>query len=186
MSDGSIDNNLDDAVLGNIEGGVRVRKARKDLEDYETGNIDKALLRAKSKKRKSEVTKKLEPFAIKYQKLSNIIVKSKKAKAPQLTSKEKAMHDVEEKFIVQASLKRSFSDAGTKALPDGPFDLLDESAAIARSFQEISQLLTNFSSFESKLIGSLCKVYWDGECKWFYARILNYDHHHKRHYVRFI
>ena len=33
------------------------------------------------------------------------------------------------------------------------------------------------------MIGSLCKVFWDGEDEWFYARILYYDKRYDRHLV---
>jgi hypothetical protein len=33
------------------------------------------------------------------------------------------------------------------------------------------------------MIGGNSKIWWDGDNKWFYARILNYDSFYDKHYV---
>lgn len=59
----------------------------------------------------------------------------------------------------------------------------DIETAIKRGVKESSTLLLDWASPKAKMIGFLCKVYWDGEDTWFYARILNYDSFYDRHYV---
>ena len=54
---------------------------------------------------------------------------------------------------------------------------------IAESCAASLMQLLNWDTPAVKKIGSLCKVYWDGEGEWFYARILNYDKQRDKHYV---
>lgn len=55
--------------------------------------------------------------------------------------------------------------------------------AILRSVDECTTLINDWSSNSAQLIGRLCKVYWEEEFTWFYARILNYDSKFNRHYI---
>ena len=176
-----VDNFASASIVEGIQDGTRIRKQRTDLADFQS-DIDKSLLRQKCKKRKAPVSKE-----------TLVIAKQLKPSKPQkpvkilLTHKEKVQDDLEERLIANVTQKRALSlPKEAKALPSGPFDVPDQKAAIFRSFQEVSELLDTFTSFQAKLIGCLCKVYWDGEHKWFYARILNYDPYHKRHYVRYL
>ena len=55
--------------------------------------------------------------------------------------------------------------------------------AVRQSIIESQSLLLDWRIPEAACIGALCKVYWDGENTWFYARILNYDSIRKKHYI---
>lgn len=97
--------------------------------------------------------------------------------------KEKALDEAEEGLISRALRRKSFHSHQKKALPEGAAALTDMNAALTQSFLDISTPLCDWSIEEAKYIGCICKVYWDGEDKWFYSRILNYDPYHKKHYV---
>ncbi len=97
--------------------------------------------------------------------------------------KEKLLDETEEGMISRALRRRPANVQQKKSLPEGPASLDDMNAAMRQSFLDISTPLCDWSIPEAKYIGCICKVYWDGEGEWFYARILNYDPHHKKHYV---
>ncbi len=97
--------------------------------------------------------------------------------------KEKLLDETEEGMISRALRRRPAHVQQKKSLPEGPASLDDMNAAMRQSFLDISTPLCDWSIPEAKYIGCICKVYWDGEGEWFYARILNYDPHHKKHYV---
>jgi hypothetical protein len=103
---------------------------------------------------------------------------SKNVKDP----KEKALDEMEEALISTALRRRPLVPT-RKSLPIGPARLLDMNTALTQSYVDISIPLYDWTIPEAKMIGWICKVYWDGEDEWFYARILNYDQFHKKHYV---
>jgi hypothetical protein len=95
-----------------------------------------------------------------------------------------AQHEIEERHIAACREVKQKSLRPRKVLPEGAVELDDIKAAIKRGVKETSTLLLDWSSKKAKMIGYLCKVYWDGEDTWFYARIVNYDSFYDRHYVR--
>ena len=99
-----------------------------------------------------------------------------------LDNKEKQLDEMEESLIA-AAFRRQTVATSKRELPVGPSEFADMDAALAQGFKEISTPVSDWGSAEAKMIGWICKVYWDGERKWFYARILNYDQYHKKHYV---
>jgi hypothetical protein len=104
-------------------------------------------------------------------------------KEPSLSIKEKEQLQIEEEFIKASREHLSKSQNVIYALPVGPSKPMEMSAAIKKGVKECSKLLLDWSKPAAKLVGSLCKVYWDGENQWFYARILNYDCGFNQHYV---
>lgn len=94
-----------------------------------------------------------------------------------------ALQEIEEKHIAACREVKLRSAKPRKVLPEGAVELEDMETAIKRGVKETSTLLLDWSCRKAKMIGSLCKVYWDGEDTWFYARILNYDSYYDRHYV---
>jgi hypothetical protein len=104
-------------------------------------------------------------------------------KEPSLSIKEKEQLQIEEEFIKASQEHLSKSQNVIYALPVGPSKPMEMSAAIKKGVKECSKLLLDWSKPAAKLVGSLCKVYWDGENQWFYARILNYDCGFNQHYV---
>ena len=92
-----------------------------------------------------------------------------------------------EESLISAVLRRRTTGINRKkSLPEGPADLKDQEAALNQSFVDNTSILCDWNIPEAKMIGHLCKVYWDGEDTWFYARVLNYDRFHKKHYVSVI
>jgi hypothetical protein len=71
-------------------------------------------------------------------------------------------------------------------LPEGASDEIGLADAIIKGVRECSTLLLDWSEPAAKLVGATCKVFWDGENEWFYARILNYDKGYNRHYVYYL
>lgn len=126
--------------------------------------------------------------ATKRQKAKAINDANKKVKsvpAPPLTSKEKALNDAEERLINAALERKAKASQAERVLPEGAVEVADLNAAVKRAVKECSTLLLDWTTREAQMVGSLCKVYWDGEHQWYYARILNYDSKYDRHYVSF-
>ena len=71
----------------------------------------------------------------------------------------------------------------THKLREDTWEAKSVSEAIRSGIRQGNTLLLDWTHPEVNKIGSLCKVYWDGERNWFYARILNYDRIHNRHLV---
>lgn len=71
----------------------------------------------------------------------------------------------------------------THKLREETWEAKSISDAIRSGIRQSNTLLLDWTHPEVNKIGSLCKVYWDGEKNWFYARILNYDRVHNRHLV---
>ena len=59
-------------------------------------------------------------------------------------------------------------------------------AAVKKCVKESTKLLTDWNQQPASFIGKTCKVYWDGDRQWFYARIIYYDANHGRHYVYYL
>jgi hypothetical protein len=71
----------------------------------------------------------------------------------------------------------------TKPLPEGQFTVANLKAAVAKSALETNSLILNWHVGQAKRIGQRCKVYWDGDLAWYYARIINYDSVHDKHFI---
>jgi hypothetical protein len=97
--------------------------------------------------------------------------------------KDKQLNEIEESVISLAQKRRN-SSTPIMFTPDGPSELPDQISALKKSVSENACLLLDWTTIEAKMVGSLCKVFWDGEDTWFYARILNYDENRRLHYVR--
>jgi hypothetical protein len=104
-------------------------------------------------------------------------------KEPALSAKEKEQLEIEENFITSCRERHPKCRNVAPPLPDGPSKPMEMSAAIKKGVKECSNLLLDWNKPAAKLVGSICKVYWDGDNEWFYGRILNYDCGSNRHYV---
>lgn len=109
--------------------------------------------------------------------ISQQIPNPNKPKAP----KEKLADEIEKSFF--DNNKEKSKPQSYKILPSEPIEFNGLEAALNKSLSDSSASLLNWECEEAKKIGHLCKVYWDGENQWFYARILNYDNHFKKYYV---
>ena len=89
---------------------------------------------------------------------------------------------IEETHISKCK-ERSKTAKQRRLLPEGAADLPDLAAAVERGVKESTTLLLDWSDPQIKLVGNTCKVFWDGENEWFYARVLNYDSFYRKHYV---
>jgi hypothetical protein len=101
--------------------------------------------------------------------------------------KEKQLNEIEDQLIANCvrniqKAKDAQSEKG-RVLPEGHEKLPSLEVALSKSVVQNTSLTCDWQSFAAKMIGCLCKVYWDGEDTWFYARVLNYDPAHDRHYV---
>eukprot|EP01041_Mallomonas_annulata_P005210 gene5210-10429_t len=83
------------------------------------------------------------------------------------------------KSLEQNSTSIKTDDAHTQQIHDlvelgkvTEFDGLNE--AIHKAVEESPMLAVDWSNPRARFIGQLCKIYWDGENQWFYARILSY------------
>ena len=102
---------------------------------------------------------------------------------PILTPQARLQEEIEEKHIARSRDRHNKTSKPMKVLPEGAVEIPDIKTAIKRGIKECSTLLLDWNASKAKMIGGLCKVYWDGENTWFYARILNYDSFYDRHYV---
>lgn len=104
-------------------------------------------------------------------------------KEPALSAKEREQTEIEETFISNCREHHPKCRNIPPPLPEGPSKPMEMSAAIKRGVKECSNLLLDWNKPAAKLVGSICKVFWDGDNEWFYGRILNYDCGSNRHYV---
>lgn len=171
----------------------RKRKAPKAWSDYETSNnyscgqssISKPVPKKVQKKKVPEEapkpqakvqTRALDPVA------TAPPPSAKQISAKQLAAKLQALDEAEEE-IIQEHLNRDQAKQPRQQLPEGPQNVGNMMLALVKSMQETTSLITDWSSPACRVLGSTCKVYWDGELQWFYARILNYDSFYDRYYV---
>jgi hypothetical protein len=103
--------------------------------------------------------------------------------------KEKQLNDIEDQLISKCvkSLQREKEITSLlRKLPEGHENLPNLETAFLKGVNQNTSPILDWKSQAAKMIGCLCKVYWDGEGTWFYARVLNYDSKEKRHYVSVI
>ena len=101
-----------------------------------------------------------------------------------LTPQQRIQEEIEERHIARGRERKARASKPRKVLPEGAVEMTDIESSIKRGVKECSTMLLDWTSKKARMIGYLCKVYWDGENQWFYARILNYDSFYDRHYVR--
>jgi hypothetical protein len=114
-------------------------------------------------------------------------ISRKKMKLPvqkPLTAKQIEENDREEWLLNDFNMRlRRFIQNSVHPLRQGPWNVSDITDAIKCGVKESNTLLLDWTNPEVQKIGRLCKIYWDGEDKWFYARIINYDDAFKLHLV---
>ena len=97
-----------------------------------------------------------------------------------IPAREREQQSIEEDFMRNNKEKMGHKRV---PMPIGASDPLEFPAAIKKSVKDCSSLLLDWNQNAAKLIGATCKVFWDGDDEWFYARILNYDQRYDRHFV---
>jgi non-homologous end joining protein Ku len=193
---------MENVVSEQLNVNVRVRKASTKYNDEMVSeeNISKAL----KGYQKYHTTKKKKPPTDQFTDLNQtlgdapVIDGRRKKKVPgeggkktkalvikaiPLTPREKALDEAEERLIALTQARSARAQNMYKSLPVGADEVIDLTSAVKKGVKESSCLLLDWTTREAKMVGSLCKVYWDGDKTWFYARILNYDSHYKRHFV---
>ena len=101
--------------------------------------------------------------------------------AAALPAREQEQIRIENDFVTSSS---AFKPRQQKlCMESGTTDPMTIMEAIQVSVQTCSTPLVDWNQSAAKLIGATCKIYWDGEDEWFYARILNYDRQRDRHFV---
>lgn len=103
-----------------------------------------------------------------------------------LSSLDKKRQDDVLKLIAYAKAKTNRPAVEIKPLPVGQFTVTNLSAAVTKGLNECHSLLLNWNAGPAKRIGKRCKVFWDGDEAWYYARVLNYDSHFDMHFVSFV
>lgn len=168
---------------------VRVRRAS-TVYDESSFYVDEGM-KAVSFSSKPKKPKKVESFSSHAsghgtRHVSQIVKVLKTQFAPKaLNSIEKEESDLEDRLIEHSKrTKRHSKLCKPTAVDAEPIGIQTIFDALNYAVKECSSLLLDWSSPEAKRIGSICKVYWDGDRTWFYARILNYDRVRDRHFVR--
>lgn len=152
---------------------MKEREKEKERKDQEQREVEAKEKEQKEKEKEKDRLKKLKEVT------GTLPTLPKK----EVNAKEKALDEMEEGLISAVLRRKTTASNRKKPLPEGPADLKDLDAALNQSFVDNTSVLCDWNIPEAKMIGHLCKVYWDGEDTWFYARILNYDRNHKKHYV---
>lgn len=99
------------------------------------------------------------------------------------TMEEKFRKEAESSFLSRyRALKKSVGETN-KELKSTSSTHTDLSAAVKAGVKEACTPLVDWNCVEAKRIGAKCKVYWDGNKEWFYARILNYDREYDKYYI---
>ena len=118
-----------------------------------------------------------------YRKRSKIILPLPAVIKP-LTNKQKEENEREDRLMADYQHRLvKVSSYNPQPLPQGPWIVKDLSEAIQCGTTQSQCLLLDWTTPEVKRIGRLCKIYWDGENEWFYARVLYYDRIQKLHLV---
>ena len=91
----------------------------------------------------------------------------------------------DEELVIAAFLEKKLAKSSKRK--SGTVEKLDEIGdiltAIQQGAKESGSLLHNWNSEESKYVGHICSVYWEGDLAWYSGRLLNYDDNTKRHYI---
>ena len=172
----------------------RIRKTNVKYNDYQPLPADvRSVFHAKPQVKKKKPVKSVQTSS------SNVVPKkipSSTQIVPAVpdqkpsTSYEKKQHAIEENVIARTSaLKEQQTLRWTyshRLLPDGAQPCLDIPSGVKKSIKESTKLLTDWSQYPARYIGKTCKVYWDGDRTWFYARIIYYDSNHDKHFVYYL
>lgn len=171
---------------GTVHEGRR-RKASSVYTDFVTGSgIEKFPIEKHSKRTKYIPTKRLSKESNYVTDNSSEVHAAPKTALTKLSIKQKQDDALEEIFMetyLSAESQLRIIKVPSVTVETKDFD--DQLSAVKYSVKECSTMLLDWTSTEAHRIGAQCKVFWDGECEWFYARILNYDRIQKRHFVRF-
>lgn len=114
-----------------------------------------------------------------------VTTKKKAPKAPVLSTKDKEELQLEEYFMTTCGNLKSSNKKMHLTLPIGQFYDVEFNDAIKRCVKECTKLLLDWSLPQSRHIGKLCKVYWDGQCEWYNARVLMYDANFDKYYIHY-
>lgn len=97
--------------------------------------------------------------------------------------KDQKLEELEESIIEQAFKPKVKLQPAKKFTKVDPEEFKSQAAAQTFCLADASQVCPDWSLPGAACIGQLCKVYWDGENVWFYARILNFNPSNGRHFV---
>lgn len=111
--------------------------------------------------------------------------RKKSPKTPILSTKDKEELQLEEFFINKYGNLKSAKKQIHQTLPIGHSYDVEFNDAIKRSVKECTKLLLDWSLPQSRHIGKLCKIYWDGQCEWYNARVLMYDANFDKYYIHY-
>jgi hypothetical protein len=102
-----------------------------------------------------------------------------------LKTKEKlSQEDLEENLIKRAhTIQKSSMTIFKRKISAKPIDFKSQQAAQMYCLSDPLTLPISLDDEVTKPIGNLCKVFWDGENQWYYARILSYDPTSARYFV---
>lgn len=143
------------------------KKEKKPREQHEVGEMTKTSLQKRRLKADSNpVHKKIKKVQV------DVAAMNPKADAMENALIVRAK---EEQQLIMRHAKRTIAVGAT--------ELPSVESAVKKGVKDSCALVIDFVSPETKHIGKLCKVYWDGENQWFYARILYYDSQHDKYFV---
>lgn len=90
---------------------------------------------------------------------------------------------MEKALQIRGSFAQMQKSRVPRPLPDATEEHPDLATAVKRGVKDSNTLLLDWNSVSAKRIGVCCKVFWDGDNRWFYGRILNYDSIYDKYYV---
>jgi hypothetical protein len=118
------------------------------------------------------------PFVLPKPKVKPVVIKPPNAKQREEILREDALLS-----DYEARLSRLIPVQYIYKLREKPCKVSGVSEAIAIGLRESNTLPLDWTDPQVRLIGRGCKVYWDGDDAWYYARIVHYDAVHKKHLV---
>lgn len=173
-------------------GGRQRKSSSYNNADY---NFDENAVKKEIRKYSKQPKRKLDnkkvsksvleaPKRLKRNEVENVVVPVVESKST--VSKLKELDKLEDNLIAKSKLlNRARCCCAVHALPRGATEYKNILEAAKYAASSSNTLLLNWASPEAARIGSICKVYWDGEREWFDARVLNYDHMLNLYFVSF-
>ncbi|KAJ1413177.1 hypothetical protein B484DRAFT_402104 [Ochromonadaceae sp. CCMP2298] len=168
-----------DCTTNDSEFGELIRQGNKRVKGKPQKQLDREAAQAIKEEADREAEAKV--VALREKEVKRVKGKSKPPPAP--TSLQRQQDELEERHIAKGRERKKGSNRARRMLPEGQVTVEDMQTAVRRSFKETTTPLLDWSSPKCKMIGGNSKIWWDGDNKWFYARILNYDSFYDKHYI---
>lgn len=187
--------------------GPRTRKVPASLREGFIGEVPKSELNVRTKAKKPVAEKSIavssksttsqdnpvvtaQPRAERKRKASSLEMLATARKEDSFSKEVGGMKETKQDVLEETLISQTFRKGGPRkfaaaavAAVNKPKSFKDQAMAYAHSLKETSSIIIDWEADATQLLGKLCKVFWDGEQSWFYARVINYDPYNGRYFV---